>query len=227
MLRYKVSEDLRPERFLSVGNAVAAALESALQSAGASFGSMTSVLDFGAGCGRTVRWLIERFPETRFYGTDVDDAAIQWCREHLRGCFAVNCASPPLAFPDGFFDCVFAVSVFTHLEEEDQLHWLGELRRIVRDGGWFAASVHGPGAAQRLSSEDAVELNVRGILTKNSRKLDGIHPPMYQTTFHARAYTLSVWSRYFTVIRYIDGGLGAQDLVLCRKESVKGDEASP
>jgi SAM-dependent methyltransferase len=52
-----------------------------------------------------------------------------------------NQTVPHLPFPDGFFDCVTAYSVFTHIYDDDTA-WLLELRRIIRPGGALYITLH-------------------------------------------------------------------------------------
>jgi hypothetical protein len=40
-------------------------------------------------------------------------------------------------------DCIYAISVFTHLSAELQDLWMKELRRIVRPGGHLLITTHG------------------------------------------------------------------------------------
>jgi len=56
--------------------------------------------------------------------------------------FAVIDAVPPLPFPDGTFDLIYAISVFTHITT----HWAGwllELHGLLRPEGVFIATFHG------------------------------------------------------------------------------------
>lgn len=217
LLRYKVSESLNTRFFLTVGQRIAERIERALNDAGESLSHMDMVLDFGCGCGRTIRWLIDSFPNTRFYGTDVDKAAIEWCQLNLRGTFCTNRPTPPLDFKNGEFDCVYAVSVFTHLDEQLQLQWLAEFRRILRRGGLLLISLHGTGTIERLSPQDAAALRKEGILFKRSPKLRRLHPEFYHTTFQTKEYVLQTWSSLFEIVSYAECGLGYQDLVLLRR----------
>src|SRR5262249_42537884 len=53
---------------------------------GKDFASLRSILDFGCGCGRTLRWLTGSVDSScRLYGTDANGEAIDWCRTALRG----------------------------------------------------------------------------------------------------------------------------------------------
>ena len=90
-----------------------------------------AALDFGCGCGRTLRWLTREWRDVSWHGTDVDAEAVGWCRSHLPGRFEVNGPMPPLPFPNASFDLVLGVSVFTHLDEPVQRGWAAELRRVL------------------------------------------------------------------------------------------------
>ncbi len=158
------------------------------------------------------------FPNIRFFGTDIDCMAVQWCREHLRGSFCTNRDTPPLNFLDAEFDCVYAISVFTHIDEKYQLRWLAELRRILRPGGLLLVSVHGAGTAKELRVDELATLRAQGILFKRSSKLRGIHPEFYHTTFQTKEYVMQTWSTFFEIVSYRELGLGYQDLVVLRRD---------
>jgi predicted SAM-dependent methyltransferase len=51
--------------------------------------------------------------------------------------------APPTKYPAGKFDFIYALSVFTHLPELDQLAWMDEFHRILRPGGYLLLSLHG------------------------------------------------------------------------------------
>lgn len=218
LLRYKVSESTDIRLFFDVGQRIAATIERALDDVGAPMGQMERVLDFGCGCGRTLAWLISRYPSVQFYGTDIDSASIQWCCEHLRGYFSTNQEVPPLRFSDAEFDCIYAISVFTHIDEKYQIEWLVELRRILRPGGLLLVSVHGVGTTKTLGAEERTSLQARGLLFKRSSKHRGIHPDFYHTTFHTKEYVMRRWSAFFEIVDYKELGLGYQDLVVLRRD---------
>src|SRR5207248_1785974 len=120
-----------------------ASVIAALTSVHREISSFRDVLDFGCGCGRTLRYFADQSPITDFYGTDIDAEAIAWCRRHLRFAkFKVNQALPPLSYRAEKFDLVYAVSVFTHIDEEYQFRWLDELRRITKPRGIVIVTTH-------------------------------------------------------------------------------------
>ncbi|MBF6557278.1 MAG: class I SAM-dependent methyltransferase [Acidimicrobiales bacterium] len=120
-----------------------------------------AVFDFGCGCGRIARQLIQqtRAPE-RYVGLDHHAGMIRWCQQNFtpyapqfsfvhhdvadRG-FNPGADKPAtLPFPvkDGEFSFILALSVFTHIVESSVLHYLQECARIMAVDGivrttWF------------------------------------------------------------------------------------------
>lgn len=120
-----------------------------------------SVLDFGCGCGRIARQLIqqEARPE-RYLGIDLHRGMVRWCQENLAPRapgfefrhhdvhnlgFNPGIEKPRTApFPaeDGAFTLVIAWSVFTHLVQAQVGDYLREIARVLAPEGiltstWF------------------------------------------------------------------------------------------
>jgi SAM-dependent methyltransferase len=184
---------------------------------GTSLKEAERVLDFGCGCGRTLRWLAESYPATQFYGVDVDADAIAWCAKNLEGSTFVNTSPlPPLPFPSGYFDIAYCFSVFTHLNEGLQNIWLSELKRIVRPQGIVILTVHGRKAAKVLDKDAATQLARSGFVHLRSPKLAGIVPEWYHTSWHSEAYIVARLNALFTDVHYTAVCDGLQDLVVAR-----------
>lgn len=118
-----------------------------------------SVLDFGCGCGRIARQLIQQRPRPeRYLGLDLHPGMIRWCKEHLAHhapgfAFAHHDVfyeafnpgpNKPLwaPFPVGAneFTLVLALSVFTHLTEDQAGRYLNEIARVLTPDGVFVST---------------------------------------------------------------------------------------
>jgi len=215
-LRFRVGEDSRLSAFLEVGRRTAENLEAALATEGFRFTPGKVVLDFGCGCGRTLRWLIDRFAEVRWHGVDVDSEAIEWCRAHLPSAdFASGAPLPPLRFPDAMFDLVFAVSVFTHLNENFQRAWIAELERILKPGGILLISVYSESVWRAQPEASVVETG--GFVFRESQKLKGILPDWYHTALESRERIKSLLAARFARVDYLERALGDHDVAVAWK----------
>ena len=139
--------------FLESGRLAAESIGEALERAGTGIDAMTSILDFGCGCGRVIRnWA--RF-DLDAAGSDLSGGAIDWCRNNLPFArFETNGLSPPLAFPDASFELAYALSVLTHLPEAIQHEWMDELHRVARRGGFVVLTTHGERYLERLDESE-------------------------------------------------------------------------
>jgi len=94
------------------------------------------VLDFGVGWGRIIRFFLNDVDPGNLHGVDVDDAILDVARSTgVPGNLAQIGPNAPLAYADGYFDVVYAFSVFSHLSEASATFWLAELMRVLKPGG--------------------------------------------------------------------------------------------
>src|SRR5436190_16703921 len=68
--------------FLRIGAGCATNVVNALKRHAADIDSLDAILDFGCGCGRTIRHF-RTLRHTKVFGTDSDRRAIEWCRKSL------------------------------------------------------------------------------------------------------------------------------------------------
>lgn len=216
-LRVRVGGWEDADHFLGVGRKIFWDLKRLLKEVDKRFDSFASILDFGCGCGRVLRFLKPADGQA-IAGTDIDPESITWCRQHLGhiGDFQVNDFLPPLSYPDETFDLVYCISVFTHLPEGMQFQWLEELKRITKESGILVASLHG---VDLLKTDPALTetLNREGFVYVEGQGTDGL-PSFYQTAFHTREYLEKNWSRFFEVLHYRERGINNhQDVIVCEK----------
>jgi SAM-dependent methyltransferase len=224
LLRFRVHGALDGRSFLTVGQQCAEDIRRILQMEGQDLYSFRRVLDFACGCGRVARNFADHPQRCLFYGSDIDQNAIAWCRGALShmGQWDVNDYSPPTQYAPGTFDFIYVISLFTHLDEKQQFDWLGELRRISRPGGLLLLTAHGPYAQKDLPAEDVEVIENKGFLFvpvyTGRLKLDGL-PDTYQTAFHSKSYIGREWTKYFSIVRYVEQGINShQDAILLRND---------
>jgi SAM-dependent methyltransferase len=219
-LRFRVHGDLDRASFLETGRECSDDIRSALARVGKDLGSFGRILDFGCGCGRTLQWLEHATAGAELHGTDIDPEAIAWCRRAIASAaFSSNGELPPLEYADGYFDFVYAVSVFTHLSEELQLAWLEELRRVLAPGGLLLVTVRGASYASQLEPVESNELSTRGfVFSRMPPYFQQLFPSWYQTATLTEEYVRATWSAYFEVAAHLPRALdGCQDIFVLEK----------
>ncbi len=207
------------------------------------------LLDWGCGCGRVLRWFLQRndfliknattSPDEPPLGCDIDPDAIGWCRTHYGARFEQVPFDPPTQLPTAAYDLVMACSVLTHLDRDRQLAWLAEVHRWLLPGGYFLASTNAEFAFRLQHPTLRHEGWRRWVETHAARWwrpplmrdiLDGMPDPnirwvipedTYRMVFAPRWFTEKLCAQYFDVLGYIECGLdGYQDLIVCRKRRV-------
>lgn len=205
-LRYRVSSSPDAQNFINIGKKCASDIQSAVRGVGYELAEFKRILDFGCGCGRTLVHLKDLAPGAQFDGTDIDEGAIEWCKRNLRfATFSVGNANPPTEYASDSFDFIYAISVFTHLDEEYQFQWLEELQRIVKLGGVVLLTV------------DSSLVGEKDFVFQRSYE-DGLFPAWYQNAFHSEKYVRENFGKYFEVMAYLPKGMNEhQDVVLLKK----------
>lgn len=218
-LRYRTHGAPDIDSFLSVGKKCSQDIEAALMKINRDLSSFKHILDFGCGCGRTLIWFAEHSRSSYFYGTDIDVDAISWCRNNLDFAnFGINKSLPPLQYPSEMFDLIYAISVFTHLNEDYQFHWLSELKRIAKAKAILLLTVHGRHCWMNLPNEDVANIERAGFIFFTTNAMKGIFPEWYQIAYHTKEYVLNRYAKYFDVLDYIPRGLNDhQDIIILQK----------
>jgi ubiquinone/menaquinone biosynthesis C-methylase UbiE len=221
-LRYRVHGSLDKESFIQSGKILAQNIRDLCAMVDRDVYSFENILDFGCGSGRVIRNFQDAPASCHLYGTDIDSELINWCEKYLPHIqWSTNGYRPPLPFADNTFDLIYAISVFTHLDEEFQHLWLRELRRIAKPGGTIILTVHGEAVIKMLAASCQSRIHVDGFMFSSGAtgrlKLDKL-PDFYQTAYHTQEYVYRVWSAYFDIVRYCERGINNhQDAVLLRK----------
>jgi SAM-dependent methyltransferase len=179
------------------------------------------VLDFGCGAGRVLRHFVPEASTAEFWGCDLHAPTVDWLSENLSPPmrFFVN-DQRPLPQPDGYFDLVYGLSVFTHITY-DWSDWLLELHRVLKPDGLLLATFMGPAtwerAAQRELDEDELGMGVLGL----HRGLDETSGPI---VLHSPWWLRTHWGRAFDILTlrpagFVQAAMG-HGVILARKRDV-------
>jgi SAM-dependent methyltransferase len=189
--------------------------------AGRPIAELGTVLDWGVGCGRVLRQILEsgQGRAGRTIGLDIDEVNVGWCAENLaaHGDFGVLSL-------DGFeleersVDFLYGISVMTHLTEHHQLMWLDQIRRILKPGGLAVLSINGEGQyyrePQTLFAPFVERFGFFDSIADDAIGED--RSTYYRATYNSRSYIQQTWPRYFEIIDVIVMGHFAQDYVVLR-----------
>jgi len=179
--------------------------------------SLRTILDFGCGSGRVIRhW---RSLKAEVFGTDYNSELVAWCRQYLGFAkFSVNQLDPPLPYEDQSFDLIYALSVFTHLDESRQAAWMAELARVLGPNGYLLFTTSGacPFYLKRLSNAELDRFQ-RGELVIQSENVAGTNTC---AAYHPPEYVRGRLARDFLVVDHLQGGAFGnpyQDVYLLQK----------
>jgi SAM-dependent methyltransferase len=175
------------------------------------------VLDFGCGAGRTLRHLLDEAERGELWGADIDAASIAWIEANLCPPLrALRCEpTPPLAFEDGSFDLIWAISVFTHLTDHS-LAWLAELHRLMKPEGLLMASYTGRWSSELLAGEPWDEDRVGMNVLRHDQDWDEGGPMVLMSDWWVREH----WGRAFEFVA-VEAQVHGQTWALMRRRDVQ------
>ena len=185
------------------------------------------VLDFGCGCGR----VLSRMPSsgsTRYFGVDLHEKALQWLREAMpEGTFSVGSAMPPVDIGVQDFDLIYAVSVLTHLPQEQEGAWLDEWHRLLKVGGHLIATFRAEDWVEQITIERQKMAihnawsEMDGFCYQKHRYWEGIFPEFYAGTYQTIDYVRSNWGKRFEILTIVPAAdsPNQQNTAVMRKRS--------
>jgi SAM-dependent methyltransferase len=126
------------------------------------------------------------------------------------------------------FDLIYAISVLTHLREDDHIEWLEELHRIAKpdavlllttfgDTGWWRGRL--PWSLYATWRRD----NAGFFNAGHNKDIDALglaDHGYYRNVFVSPEYISRHWSRLFDIVDILPGAIGnLQDLVILQRRS--------
>jgi SAM-dependent methyltransferase len=187
----------------------------------------TTVLDYGCGWGRIIRFFLTAYDPRNVYGVDVSPAMIEHCRS-LIGLGQYECISgrPPLPFVDRSLDLLYAYSVFSHLNSNLQDALVAEFHRLIRPGGFVFLTTRPRNfidkcvALKKRSDLDAYGVALAAAFPdprQAKQRYDsgeflfcpypdeiGALGAEYGEAIVPRVYAEQHWSAYFNLVEFID-----------------------
>ena len=110
-------------------------------------------LDLGCGNGKTTSTLIDNGYDVT--GVDFSSVAVEQCRERFKDSEFRVCSITDMPFDDRSFDYIAAVHVMEHLNDEELSSTVGEIRRVLKDGGYVFVRSFTPNDMRSKKREDS------------------------------------------------------------------------
>ncbi|MEK6274221.1 MAG: class I SAM-dependent methyltransferase [Actinomycetota bacterium] len=224
-------EDTTPrgvERYRERALNVIRLIERSLDSGGRSFDDIRSWLDFGSGYGRVIRFLVQRTDPKLVYASDVIEEGVEFCASE----FGVNPLHSRATLAElelGQFDYVYAISVLTHLDEENGLVMLQLLHDSLEPRGIALFTTHGRWALDNIGTYGATYEAMKADIARRVDE-EGVafvpyhHYPgeSYGMTWHSADYVQSQMQRLhgdeMTLLHHEPHGLdGHQDVFVYQR----------
>ena len=202
------------------------------------------VLEFVCGSGRVLRHFLAQRPDLETWGVDANPAHVEWVARHLSRSAKVfrGTTLPHLPLPDASFKVVFALAVFSHIDELELAHLL-ELRRCLVPGGVAYVSVQTDATWARLDEtmpafgvvqaasgrHPDLDLSAQGIRSApmpRERLVFSAGPGHAPCVFRSERYIRETWGRFFEVSEIISKGCAPEDVVVLRRPLEGGAVAS-
>lgn len=175
------------------------------------------ILDFGCGWGRIIRFFLRDMDPSNIYGCDCVDDMIEICKKTNQWCnFFKSNTYPPLNIEPGYFDIIYAYSVFSHVSEDAQKKWLSEFHRILKPGGILILTT------RRFDFIDQIEaIYPESQFDANTAKQDylegkyvhfsygggySLEESYWGETAIPREYIENVWTNLFSIVDFIETG---------------------
>jgi len=145
------------------------------------------ICEWGCGPARVIRHLnkIDGFDKVEIFGTDYNEKSVRWCKKYINSIqFIKNDLDPPLSLEAELFDCVYAISIFTHLSEPAHYAWIKELFRLVKPKGILIFTTHGDICAKRLLPAEREKyesgcLVIKGHVKEGKKLFLAYQPPQF------------------------------------------------
>ena len=103
------------------------------------------ILDFGSGIGGSTPYIRQYLPQAALTSADVSQRSLDLAQARFAGMAqGMLIEGEAIPAPDNAFDVAFSACVFHHIDHDEHVSWLQELRRVTRPGGIIMVFEHNP-----------------------------------------------------------------------------------
>jgi SAM-dependent methyltransferase len=186
----------------------------------------SEILDFGVSWGRIIRFFLKDVDAETLHGVDTSPEFLGAAKDTgVPGHLHLIDPLGRLPYDSGSFDLVYAYSVFTHLPERVQDHWLLEIQRVLKPGGIFVATVEPPRfldffmglntadpslhpwhatTAKKIQSEPSLNLRLQtdGFIFFVPEGDPAV--AVYGDCVMTATYAMEHWGTYFEILEWLD-----------------------
>lgn len=169
-------------------------IDRSLEAGGRTVDDVRSWLDFGCGYGRVLRFLVQRVDPERIYASDVIEEGVDFCASEF-GVHPRHSTATLAELDLGRFDFLYAISVLTHLDEENETEMLRFVHRSLEPGGIALFTTHGQWSLDNLDFYGAIYEDMRDDLVRRVRERGVAFVPYhhysgddYGMTWHSAEY---------------------------------------
>lgn len=133
-----------------------------------------SILDFGAGIGNAVPFLLKYFPGAHLTCLDVSQKSLDIAiSKYQSAATFLHFDGRHIPLPDNSFRLIFSACVFHHIPPDMHLILLHEIKRVLEPGGMFVTFEHNPYNPLTVRAVEACPLDDNAVLIKG-RDLRGL-----------------------------------------------------
>jgi SAM-dependent methyltransferase len=197
---------------------------------GVELNSATKVLDFGCASGRVLRHFSLQ-SNVESWGCDINENHVTWCNKFLPTNSRVfqNSSLPHLQVQDCFYDIIFCLSVFTHIEAFET-SWLCEIRRILKPGGIAYVTIHDETSWENMPKDWGVGYSIMNHPEFQEKWLkEGFPEDKFisrwqgdksysSNVFYKQDYIKSVWGKFFSILETVPMGSNYQTVLILKKD---------
>ena len=201
------------------------------EKAGVSLNADTRILDFGCASGRVLRHFALQ-SESVCWGCDINENHVAWCNKYLPPNARVfqNSSLPHLQIQDNYYDVIYCMSVFTHIETFET-SWLCEINRILKPGGIAYVTIHDETSWENMPKDWGVGYAIINHPEFKEKWLaEGFPHEKFvsrwqadksysSNVFYKQKYIHRVWGKFMKIVDTIPMGSNYQTVMILQKNN--------